>query len=82
MKLAYLSNSTGSSEAMTITLHPVKIEAYDEVNDLVFTLEMHEETCATAEIKTVLSLGNVDDVFAAVKEGLAMMKLTGDEGKS
>lgn len=68
-----------ANDAMPITLHPVKIEAYDEVNDLVFTLEMFDEACATVEIKTVLSLDNVDEVFAAVKDGIAMMNLVGEK---
>jgi len=63
----------------SITLHPVKIEAYDtEMNDLLFTIDMQDAHCAKVDIKTFLNLGNVDEVFSAIKEGLAMMKLDGE----
>ena len=59
---------------MTIELYPVKIEAYENDENL-FRLEAFDENSANLTVDGLLHPGNVDAVFAAVKAGLQMMRL-------
>ena len=60
---------------MAITVYPVKIEAYDEINEPVFKLESVDECCASIEISMVITPGeSLEELFEAIREGLALMK--------
>lgn len=59
-----------------IDVYPVKIEALDELNEIVFTLETFDEHTATLEIKTLIAPGkSLSELFEAIRNGVDMMKL-------
>jgi hypothetical protein len=60
---------------MTIELYPVKIEAYED-GEPMFKLEAFDEHCATLTVDTLVSHGNIDELFAAIKDGLKLMRLS------
>ena len=66
---------------MPITVYPTKIEAYDDtMKELVFVLEAADECCATLKIESVIAPGeSLEEIFQAIRDGLAMMKLDGGE---
>lgn len=60
-----------------INVYPIKIEAVNENHDLMFRLEAFDEYCATIEIKTSISHSNIDELFAAIREGVDLLRLEG-----
>jgi hypothetical protein len=60
---------------MAIEIYPVKIEAYED-GEPMFKLSAFDEHCATLTVDTLVSNGNIDELFAAIKEGLKLMRLS------
>lgn len=57
-------------------IYPVKIEAVDELNELVFTVETFDEHCATIDIKKNLQTeDSLDDLFSGIREAFKMLQL-------
>jgi hypothetical protein len=61
-----------------IELYPVKIEAYEDGENL-FKLESFDEHVATLTFDGLIHPGNVDEVFSAVRAGLKMLRLDSTE---
>lgn len=67
---------------MKIDLFPVKIEGYDdEMKDGVFTVSASDEACAEVKITTAVNVQTWDELSAAIRKALLMMKLEGDVKK-
>ena len=67
---------------MKIDVFPVKIEGYDDdMKEGVFTVEASDEACANVKITTAVNAGTWDELSAAIRKSLLMMKLEGDVKK-
>lgn len=58
-----------------INVYPTKIEATNELGQVMFRMKMFDEHSSSIDIETLLSPSSVDELFAAIREGMAMMKL-------
>lgn len=59
-----------------IEVYPVKIEAVDDIGEIVFKLETFDESAATIEIKTLVAPGkSLDELLNAIRQGVDMLKL-------
>ena len=62
---------------MEIRIYPVRVEVIDsDTNDLMFTLETFDETCAILEMKhMMLNIQNLDEFVVALRKGIEMLQL-------
>ena len=58
---------------MSIKVYPVKCEAVDETDEVVFTLESFDADCYSLEVKTLVDTDNWPGVAKAVGFTLACM---------
>lgn len=61
---------------MSIDVYPVRIEAVDELGEVVFKIETFDEYTATIEMKTLTSPGkSLTELLNAIKRGIDMLNL-------
>ena len=60
-----------------IDVYPTRIEAADEDKNVLFILNMEDAHCCTIQVKNplVLSNHNLEQVLAAVRSGVQMLRL-------
>ena len=58
---------------MSIKVYPVKCEAVDEADDVVFTLESFDADCYSLEVKTLVDADNWPRIADAIGFTLAYM---------
>jgi|GEM_PF-6788273 len=60
-----------------ISVYATKVEAADEDNNVLFTLEIIDEAACTIEVKKpmVLSNGNLEEVLEAVRQAVKLLEL-------
>lgn len=60
-----------------ITLHPTRIEAVDEDNNVLFVFNLEDGGCCTMHLKSPLLLdqSNLEKVLTAVRRGVNMLGL-------
>ena len=60
-----------------ISVYATKVEAVDEDNNVLFTLEMIDEEACTIEVKKpmVLSNGNLEEVLESVRHAMILLNL-------
>ena len=63
---------------MTIEVYPVKFEACEDNDKIVFTVELFDAASAEVEIKTLVTASSWDEISSKIKECLVAMKLEGD----
>lgn len=64
---------------MSIEVYPVKVEGIDgETKDSVFNIEMVDEACAQVKILGSVNVLRWDELSAAIRKSLLMLKLEGD----
>jgi hypothetical protein len=61
---------------MTIRVYPVKIEAVDENDELMFTLETFDEYVAHLNVKVMLGEDNLEEFIGALRKGVTLLELT------
>lgn len=62
-----------------IKLIPTQIEAFDENNCFLFSLEKYENQAASVTIAPEVNVSSWADIAVSVQEGLKMMGLDGEE---
>lgn len=60
-----------------IKVLPTEIEIYDEI-ELLATLKLQDECCASIEIKTYVTAESWKDLSKQITKALKMFKLEGD----
>lgn len=58
-----------------IKVYPVKIEATDEDNRVMFTVEVMDGISALIEMKTVVGNADMDSLTAAMRRAIVMLEL-------
>ena len=60
-----------------IDVYPTRIEAVDEYNSVLFTLNMEDSHCCTLHIREPIALdkANLEVVLTAVRRGVHMLGL-------
>ena len=60
-----------------IDVYPTRVEATDEDDNVLFTLQMEDAHCCTLQIKNpmLLSNTNLEQVLTAVRRGVNMLGL-------
>lgn len=57
-------------------IYPVKVEAVDDVNDLVFTVTTFDEACARIELKQTLhNEHSLEELFEGLRQAFKMLDL-------
>ena len=56
-----------------IKIYPVKCEAVDETDEVVFTMDAFDAECFTLDIKILVDAGNWTDIAKSVESALAYM---------
>lgn len=61
---------------MSITVYPVKFEAYsDDTKDLMFIVEAIDEGAASVTIKTCVDVASWDKLASAIRAAIVQMRL-------
>lgn len=58
-----------------ISVYPVKVQAYDESGDVMFTMETFDEHAAQVVMRTTIGPSNVDELTAALRRAVVMLEL-------
>jgi hypothetical protein len=60
-----------------ISVYATRVEAVDEDNNILFTLEMQDENCCTMTVKQslLLSNDNLEETLKAVRHGVYLLNL-------
>lgn len=58
-----------------IKVYPTKIEAVDETNELVFTIEAFDQHAASVTMKTLVGRGNIEEITDAMIRAVTMLEL-------
>jgi hypothetical protein len=60
-----------------ISVYATKVEAADEDNNILFTLEMIDKAACTIEVKKpmVLSNGNLEEMLQSVRHAMILLNL-------
>ena len=65
---------------MTIALHITEVEAYDDLQEHVFTVRCVDEACASVDLKqSAYTAASWRETAAEIEKALLMMKLEGDK---
>ena len=61
-----------------ISVYATKVEAMDDDNNILFTLEMQDENCCTMTItqSLLLSNDNLEETLEAVRNSMKLLNLT------
>jgi chaperonin GroEL (HSP60 family) len=59
-------------------MYPVKFEIVDDIDELVCSVEMADEACATVTVKTVVTEASWRELGELVLKALQQMELEGD----
>jgi hypothetical protein len=63
---------------MSFRCDPVRFECYDEIGQLVFSVEACDEHCATVEIKTLVTVESWAEISAEISKCLSKMNLAAE----
>jgi nitrogen regulatory protein PII-like uncharacterized protein len=64
-----------SGGVMPIKCVPTKFEAYDDTNDLIFTIELFDEASASVKILSIVNYESFCEISDEIKQALLLMKL-------
>lgn len=64
---------------MTIKVYNSAIQGEDDFGEIMFELFLFDECSATLKIDTLVNSASLDELFDAIREGVKMLDLEGED---